>query len=158
MKRLLVTILLPILCALASCKGRPANTGKETLQLNQLPVAIASDFETRSGEVGLTLDLFGVKQKVDAFNLDALPVGKVLVYCSDERFIQRIGHHFSDMGDPKAYVGSTMFISFDVTGVPIELRRVAADHHTEKAFSGKIMVAYFEVGEKGNLINIVPKD
>ena len=126
------------------------------MQPTKIPVVIASDYSTENSEVGLELTLYGVKDKVAGFSLNTLPVGQVLVYCSDEGFIQRVDDHFANMSDPKVYVGSTMFISFDPTGVPIELWRVTPEHKAERAFSNKCAIVYFQVGDKGNLIRVIP--
>ena len=155
MKPLLVIGLFAFLCAIG-CKGRDVEKGNGAMQPTKIPVAIASGYSTENSEVGLELTLYGVKDKVAGFSLNAQPAGRVLVYCSDDRFLQNLGYHFADMNDPKAYVGSTMFISFDPTGVPIELWRVTPEHKAERAFSNKCAIVYFQVGDKGNLIRVIP--
>ena len=128
------------------------------MEAKQRAVAIASGFETKPGKSGQEAIFYGVRQKIESVNLDNLPEHSVLVFCSDERFRQHVGYHFDDMADPRAYVGWTMFASLDPSGVPIEVFVVKADRTTEKVYAGKIAVAYLEVGEKGKLIRVKPKD
>jgi hypothetical protein len=128
------------------------------METKRRPVAVASGFEAKASKAGPEAIFYGVRQKVESVNLDKLPEHTVLIFCSDERFRQHVEYHFDDMANPRAYVGWTMFASLDPSGVPIEVFVVKADRNIERVYSGKISVAYIEVGEKGKLIRVKPTD